>query len=146
MSPGQSPGTLTWLGDFDQGGVDDFLIEIAGTTQGTEYDFLDIQGGNAILDGTLTIDLLGFLPLATDVFEILRVDAGQLLSGRFSSVRTLGGGNFDVVTRSAASGTSIVLTNFMAPLAVPTPAPALLLLSLLAFLRRAKLCPVIPGR
>lgn len=124
VSPGASPGLLTWLGDFDQGGVDELFIELAGTTPGTTYDVLEIINGDVVLDGILVIDLLNFTPGAGDSFEIVRISGGTLAAGAFSSVRVLDGGTFDV--ERTASG--ITLTHFQ-PVPVPEPAAWLLMMT-----------------
>lgn len=135
IDPGASPGTLTWLGDFDQGGVDELFIEIAGLDQGVSYDLLDVSGGDAILDGFLTIDLLGFAPDASDVFEIVNVSDGVITGDPFAGITVLGGGSFDVLR----TGSALSLTNFRAAPSAGVPAPATLALlagGLLLFGRR----------
>jgi len=125
ISPGMSPGTLNILGDYTESATAKLFIEIAGTNQGIDFDFLDITG-NATLAGILQIDLLGFTPSATDVFEIL---SANNLSGMFSNangtVMTLEGHTFDVTY----TGNVVRLSNFQAA-GVPEPTSLLLLLGL----------------
>ncbi|MCA9231663.1 MAG: hypothetical protein KDA57_13510, partial [Planctomycetales bacterium] len=58
-------------------------IELAGTSQGSEYDWVTAQG-SAVLSGALEVSMLsGFAPMPGDTFEILT--AGSLL-GSFDSI------------------------------------------------------------
>jgi len=59
------------------------LVEIAGTTPGTEYDQLRVSGG-VTLDGNLTTTLVGgYVPLAGDSFTF--IDGSSTISGSFVS-------------------------------------------------------------
>ena len=83
VSPGNSPGTLTITGNvgFEATGV--LQIELAGTTQGTNYDLLSIAG-NTTLAGTLQVSLLSdFTPQPGDTFRVLTATA---ISGQFSTL------------------------------------------------------------
>jgi len=73
VSPGASPGVMTIDGDYTQGADGSLLIEIAGTTVGTDYDQFIITG-NATLDGTLILSFIeGFTPDNGDSFDFLLV-------------------------------------------------------------------------
>jgi hypothetical protein len=90
LSPGNSPGELTFGGDVVLGPSSATLIELAGTAEG-QYDQLLIAG-NLQLGGQLQVDLLdGFAPEAGDLFDILDF-ATQ--SGSFAAMDlpVLGGG------------------------------------------------------
>ncbi len=52
LSPGNSTGVLTVIGDFTSLATSKLDIEINGLIQGTEYDLLEIQG-DAVLDGVV---------------------------------------------------------------------------------------------
>jgi hypothetical protein len=100
VSPGSSPGTLNISGDYTQDALGKLLIELAGYTQGTEYDFLNITG-KATLAGTLDVQLWGgFVPKIGDTFDILH--AGSGVSGTFDFINWPTGywiieyGQFDV--------------------------------------------------
>ncbi|SRX54180.1 T9SS type A sorting domain-containing protein [Aequorivita sp. CIP111184] len=54
FSPGGYPGTLTVISDFKSSSTSELQIEIYGTTQGSEYDLLAVQG-NAIMDGNIVV-------------------------------------------------------------------------------------------
>ena len=86
INPGNSPGTLNITGDYTQDATATLLIELAGTTQGTEYDWLNVSG-TATLDGTLEVTLYGTFELSDlskgDTFVILTADS---ILGTFASV------------------------------------------------------------
>jgi hypothetical protein len=83
VGPGNSPGVLSVSGDFAQGAAGTLAIEIAGTTVDTEYDQLNVAG-NATIDGTLSVTLLGgFLPEVGDTFDVLNAAA---ISGAFATL------------------------------------------------------------
>ncbi|MBX3416098.1 MAG: PEP-CTERM sorting domain-containing protein [Pirellulaceae bacterium] len=115
VSPGASPGELSITGDYEQGALATFTVEIGGLVQGGSYDHL-LVGGDAILDGTLAVSLFGaFTPNALDTFTILSANS---LVGTFANAMTqitvLGGGTFDV----SYTSNSVVLSNFNA---IPEP-------------------------
>lgn len=71
MAPGNSPGTLTILGEYRQAPEGKLRIELGGDQRGTEYDVLNV-GGTATLGGTLEVVLFdGFIPAEGAVFDIL---------------------------------------------------------------------------
>jgi autotransporter-associated beta strand protein len=78
ISAGDSPGKLTIDGDYVQSGT--MLVEIAGTGQGTTYDWIAVTGaGRATLNPGATIDielLGGFQPQSGDAFDILTAAGG----------------------------------------------------------------------
>ena len=59
FAPGNSPGTLTVLGDFKSSATSFLDIELDGLVQGTEYDLLNITGTNVIFEGQVNV-ALGF--------------------------------------------------------------------------------------
>jgi hypothetical protein len=80
VSPGNSPGTITLVGDYQQTAAGELVIEIGGTAPGTEYDVLAIDGA-ATLGGLLTVELLDlggglFAPQLGDAFDILTATGG----------------------------------------------------------------------
>ncbi|WP_143890935.1 hypothetical protein [Desulfomicrobium baculatum] len=79
LAPGNSPGTLSITGDFNQGSEGILAIELGGT-QPSLFDTLNIMG-EANLAGTLLIESWdNFMPKAGDSFTIL---TAQNLSGQF---------------------------------------------------------------
>jgi hypothetical protein len=113
-------------------------IELAGTTSGTAYDFVNITGtGNSSLGGTLQLSLLSnFLPSPTDTFTILST-AGNLLGsftnvpngGRLTTTDGLGSFRVSYGANSSFNAKQVVLSNFAA---VPEPSTITLLVLLLA--------------
>ena len=84
ISPGHSPGKITVTGDFTMGSNATYKCELKDLTGGgSGHDQIDVSG-NATLNGTLEITLLGYTPNSTDQFEILKY--GGTLSGTFSSI------------------------------------------------------------
>jgi fibronectin-binding autotransporter adhesin len=121
VSPGSSPGTLTISGDYTQDALGALLIELGGTTQGTNYDFLKITG-TATLVGLLDVDLYGgFIPQAGNVFEILEAQSG--ISGTFGSYDLPYGINYWDITY----GSNIVSLEYLGG-GQPVPVPSILLL------------------
>ena len=71
LLPGNSAGVMSFEGDVVFGPFSTLTMEIGGTTQGTEFDFLDVAGDIA-LSGTLDLQFVdSFLPTAGDTFEII---------------------------------------------------------------------------
>jgi Tol biopolymer transport system component len=79
LSPGSSPGTISFDGELVLGSVATTLMELAGANPG-EYDQI-IVGGELSLDGQLMVQLIdGYVPSDGDSFDIF--DFG-LLAGDF---------------------------------------------------------------
>jgi hypothetical protein len=143
VKPGNSPGTLTIAGDFEQqaGGVLD--VQIAGPAPG-QFDVLAITGdadagivGNATIGGDLSLEFLdGFAPHAGDRFDFLT--ATGALTGQFQHVDVRGlapGFQFDLKPEDGRYRL-IALSDGVA---VPEPgAGSLLLLTSGVLLRRRR--------
>ncbi|GGI56218.1 T9SS type A sorting domain-containing protein [Winogradskyella haliclonae] len=69
FSPGASPGTLSFVNEYNSNSSSVLEIEINGVTQGVDYDLLTIDG-DANLNGSVTITL-GFSPSVNDEFVVL---------------------------------------------------------------------------
>ncbi len=92
FSPGASPAQVSFGGTLVFGGGADLVLELAGTTPGTQFDRLNVAG-SASLAGSLSISLLsGFTPASGNSFQIISATGGVL--GAFNSITfpTLGGG------------------------------------------------------
>ncbi len=88
VAPGLSPGTLNITGTYTQTGS--VLIEIGGSTAGTEFDQLAVSN-TATLNGSLIVSLIGdFTPSPGNTFRILTFGSG---SGDFAAVEGLVLGN-----------------------------------------------------
>lgn len=88
VTPGSSPGLESFGGSVYFGVPASLVIEIAGTTPGTEFDRLEIAGV-AELSGNLDVALLdGFNPSLGDTFAILSAAsiAGEFLSESLPSI------------------------------------------------------------
>jgi hypothetical protein len=71
FAPGDSPEIATINGNYTQQAGATLEIEIGGTSQGTEFDFLSISG-DIDLNGTLAVMLInGFMPEFGNSFDIL---------------------------------------------------------------------------
>lgn len=110
ISPGNSPGILTINGDVTLSSTSTLFIELNGTTAGSSYDQLLVNGqvnlGNASLTGSL-----GFTPAEGDLFFILNNDGSDPIVGLLAGVSqgssvNLGGSNFLVsYSGDTSSGT-----------------------------------------
>jgi fibronectin-binding autotransporter adhesin len=82
FSPGASPAAVSFAGGVDLGAAQ-LNIEIGGSSPGTQFDQLDIQGA-AALGGTLSVSLLNnFAPTAGATFEIISAAGG--IEGAFAA-------------------------------------------------------------
>jgi hypothetical protein len=82
ISPGQSPGFLQAEGLYQQSGTGNLLIELGGETPGTGYDQFQVAS-NAVLGGTLTVELFGgYDPPAARRFDVLT--AATVATNRFA--------------------------------------------------------------
>ncbi|MCC7293166.1 MAG: hypothetical protein IT449_13990 [Phycisphaerales bacterium] len=87
VEPGDGTGTLTISGAYTQGGGGLLRIELGGTQQGVEHDWLKVTGA-AALGGELEVVLInGFAPEAEQEFIILT--AGSV-NGRFDRITGAG--------------------------------------------------------
>jgi hypothetical protein len=83
LAPGDSPGALTLEGDLQLGHMAVLEVELAGLTQGVNYDLLSITG-TADLGGALKVLLLdGFSPQLGAAFDVLDWSA---VTGTFDSI------------------------------------------------------------
>ncbi|MBE7494195.1 MAG: hypothetical protein HS117_04585 [Verrucomicrobiaceae bacterium] len=129
LAPGASPGQLTLQSDLHMDAGSHLEIELAGLTQGTGHDFLDVQNsasGQCVLLGSLDVKVLP--PLASSItaantFTILSADSAVVLqcsnlqSGRVTTVD--GMGSFAV--QLANSDHDVVLGDYQS---LPHPCPA----------------------
>ena len=68
-SPGFSP-TLSYVGNFGYGPNATAIMEIGGTTPGSEFDKI-VSSGSIRFDGTLSVDLInGFMPSIGQIFDL----------------------------------------------------------------------------
>lgn len=96
LSPGNSPGLLTFGSNLTLQSSSTSFFEIDGTTRGVDHDAVDVTG-TLNLNGTLEI-LFGFTPGISDTFNLF--NAGSI-NGDFSSITFLNSGfdgSFDAAT------------------------------------------------
>jgi len=109
LSPGNSPGTLTIEGNFEQEPLGLLDIELAGASAG-EFDVLKVVG-DASIEGDLLLEFIdGFAPHQGDRFNFLSVTGAR--TGQFQNVevRNLAPG-FQFELQNDASGLSLVAFN-----------------------------------
>ncbi len=95
VAPGNSPGTLTVDGNYNQGSSGTLAIEIGGTQAGVDHDVLNVLG-DASLAGTLSVSLIdGFTPSGGNTFKVLTASGGLTDAGL-----TLGGSDAGSFTMS----------------------------------------------
>lgn len=83
VSPGNSPGTITVVGNYTMTPTSTYAVELASATS---FDKL-IVGGTASLDGTLAVTgLNGYVPQSGETFKILEAAGG--VSGTFATLIT----------------------------------------------------------
>jgi hypothetical protein len=87
VSPGTSPGLLTYQGSYMQTATGNLDIEIAGTTPGTEYSVFAVTGaaslaGKLIVDGA-SVGGVSYTPTIGQMYDVLTATGG--VSGTFSS-------------------------------------------------------------
>ncbi len=122
LSPGLSPG-ITNTGNLALGGV--FLVEIEGTTAGTQYDVTNVTGTVTIAGGTLSL-AGAYVPVPGNTFTILTNDGVDAVTGTFAGLAEGATVTFNGVTLrityAGGTGNDIVLTALaVAPAAAAIP-------------------------
>ena len=83
-APGDSPAQVSLSGDLTLGDTNTLYIELGGTTAGTEYDRVEVDGF-AALEGELDVTLIdGFTPSVGDNFGFVMASDG--FNASFSSL------------------------------------------------------------
>jgi hypothetical protein len=127
VSPGNSPGTLTVEGSYNQSPTGTLLIEVAGTTPGT-YDQLIVRD-QAALGGSLQVNVLpSYQPAVGQSFQVVDVTGTAGISGAFASTSVSQAG-ITFVNNYQPTFFNLDLTAF-----VPPTVPQALQLSAGAFL------------
>ncbi|MGI9211132.1 MAG: beta strand repeat-containing protein, partial [Methylococcaceae bacterium] len=126
LAPGNSPGLLTLNNGLtvSSGGI--LAMEITGTTAGTGYDQLKVNGTVDITGATLSLSLGSFVPTGGDRFTLIDNDAADAIVGTLNGlaegasttisnksflVSYVGGDGNDLVLTAVINNTSPVLTN-----------------------------------
>lgn len=135
ISPGNSPGILTTNGNFTVAGAATFVMDLAGTTPGTQHDQLDITG---IIDLGMTSILslnITSAPAVGDKFFLILNDGSDPISGLFAGINNgaefSSGGYVFSAHYNADSGSSSLTggNDFALYTVVPEPTHAFLLLT-----------------
>lgn len=86
IAPGNSPGILTVNGNvaFNAGSI--FAAEINGTTVGTQYDQLVVNGTVTINNSSQLGVTFGFLPVLGNTFILINNDGNDAIVGTFNSI------------------------------------------------------------
>ena len=72
ISPGSSPGTLTFSGDFTQTSTGTLALEIGGLIAGAEFDQFFLTNGIHLFQGALTISFIsGFVAESGQTFDLI---------------------------------------------------------------------------
>ncbi len=154
VAPGNSPGILTVNGSATFSAGSNLETELNGTTAGTGYDQLAVNGAVDLGNANLLLSL-GYAPATSDFFYLVNNDAADAVTGTFSGLvqggnvfASFGGGSYmgtisytgdSNTTNFLGAGNDVVLFGFTA---VPEPGTLALLglgaLGLVPMLRRRK--------
>jgi hypothetical protein len=112
LGPGLSPGILTINGNYAGAGSSVLNIELNGTTAGTQYDQLRVNGAVNLTNTTLNATR-SFASAVGEAFTILDNDGTDAVTGTFSGLAgggivTLGGQRFQI-TYTGGTGNDVVL-------------------------------------
>ncbi len=110
LSPANRHGTTTITGDYTQLADATLALDLGGTTRGSSYDYLEVDGEfNA--DGTLEVSLIdGFNAALGHSFDLIDVSGGPI-NGTFSALLLPGVGNGNTwdLTQLYSTGTITVI-------------------------------------
>ena len=84
LSPGNSPGILS-TGDLALNVGSVYLVELDGTTAGTQYDQTAVTGTVDLAGATLSIHV-GYTPASGDVYTIISNDGSDAVAGTFDGL------------------------------------------------------------
>ena len=127
LAPGLSPGIIN-TGNLVLAGI--FLVEIEGTTLGTQYDNTNVTGTVNVAGATLTL-AGAYVPQLGDTFTIIANDGADAVTGTFAGLAegatlTLNGSTLRI-TYAGGTGNDVVLVTTAA--AAPASAPGVPTLS-----------------
>lgn len=83
ITPGNSPGILNVTGNVAFANTNSFNVELNGTTVGSQYDQLNVDGSINLNNATLNVTL-GFSPTSGNTFTI--VQSSSVLIGTFNGL------------------------------------------------------------
>src|SRR5207244_4778311 len=124
VSPGATPGILNSSNFAFGSGIAMLSIEINGTTPGTGYDQLNVNGTVALNGLTLNASL-GFMPALGDSFTIINNGGSDQIIGAFGGLPegtffSISGTSFRITYSGGAGSNDVVLTRADVP---PTNVP-----------------------
>jgi subtilase-type serine protease len=110
MTAGNTDGTSTIIGDYEQDAGGQLLLNLSGTNQSSGYDVLHVTG-NISLAGTLTLNCInGFAPKTGQTFALIQY--GGTPTGNFDQIQLNGlAPGFEYQLQQAAGGLSLVAQN-----------------------------------
>lgn len=115
IAPGNSPGITNVIGDMSLTSAMTTEIEIDGTTPGTGYDQIIVDGDVFLGDSQLNV-VMGFTPSVGDTFVIIETENGGTINGTFNNLAN------DAVFNSGSqyfrinyTATSVTLTALVTP-------------------------------
>jgi filamentous hemagglutinin family protein len=118
IAPGASPGTLNITGNLILAATSTTLIELGGTTQGSNYDFINVTG-NVNLDGILDISLFGgFTGVTGNIFDVIQ--SGGTMNGSFATVNLPTGYSFN----TGIFGGNVYRLGLLVVPVTPSPSPS----------------------
>jgi len=137
ISPGAAlRGTLAFSNGLSVSSGAHLAFDLAGSTAGTGYDQLVVNGGNITLAGDLTGSTLTFTPGSTDVFYLILNNGLGTTTGTLGGVPeggslTIGAQQFQISYTSDFGGAGFAAGtgNDVALMAVPEPGSAAALLA-----------------
>jgi hypothetical protein len=144
VTPGNSPGILTVNGDYTQAGQ--YTAEIAGTTAGSQYDQIGVNGAVDISGGSLVTLFSGAGYSMGNLLFILLNDSTDAITGNYAgfaqgaTVATYGGFDWQISYFADSTGNTFMGGNDIALVAIPEPNTSVLIggLGVLALLRRRR--------
>jgi autotransporter-associated beta strand protein len=125
LSPGASPGILHMNGNLTLAAGALYLVDINGTSVGSEYDQTGVIGTVNLGDATLSLNF-GFDPVVGDRFTIIENGGTDPVLGMFDDLPEgamfASGGDIFKISYQGGTGNDVVLTA-----AVPEPATIVML-------------------
>ena len=86
VAPGNSPGIITVNGNYSQSSSGALSIEVGGTTVGTQYDQLAVNGTVTLGGDLILTGINSFTPTAGNTFVILKNDGTDLVTNTFNAL------------------------------------------------------------
>ncbi len=113
VAPGTSPGILS-SGSLTFSNSDSaFTVELNGTTVGTGYDRISVNGAVALANATLSATV-GYVPALSDSFLIIDNNDSDAVSGTFNGLaegaQFVASGRTLQITYAGGTGNDVVLT------------------------------------